>query len=231
MRVHGVAQMNTFAFRFVVVLAVIMWITACAETRYVKFEEEGEEISFPYRTVAVEMGAGFHEEYPDCVVVMPPKAAPGLERFPDLVEASLALRLTRKVTRVVGALERDRAARRMAFDLVHPGDREALVEAMGCDAYVDTILVGPGRAYLVVWSQVRIGIEVKMVRARDGRLLWRARHVANRSEGGIPFTPIGVVVDGYSSTRFSADREIIDSVVDDAVRRLVASLPNARTIR
>ena len=78
---------------------------------------------------------------------------------------------------------------------------------------------------------MRIGIEVKMVRAGNGQLLWRARHVANRSEGGIPFTPIGVVVDGYSSTRFSADREIIDSVVDDAVRRLVASLPNARTVR
>jgi hypothetical protein len=223
--------MIRFAFKLIVVVAVVAWLTACAETRYVKFDKEGEKTVFPYRTVAVEMDAGFHEEYPDCVVVMPPKATPGLERFPDLVETSLGLQLTRKISRVVGATERDRAARRMAFDLVHPGDREALVEAMGCDAYVDSTVAGPGRAYLVVWSQVRIGIEVKMVRARDGQLLWRARHVANRSEGGLPFTPIGVVVDGYSSARFSADREIVDSVVDDAVRRIVASLPNARMVR
>ena len=138
--------MIRFAFKLVVVVAVVAWLAACAETRYVEFGEEGEKTSFPYRTVAVELGAVFHDEYPDCVVVMPPKAAPGLERFPDLVEASLSLQLTRKVNRVVGALERDRAARRMAFDLVHLGDREALVEAMGCDAYLDTVLAAPGRA-------------------------------------------------------------------------------------
>ena len=68
-----------------------------------------------------------------------------------------------------------------------------------------------------------------MLRATDGHVLWRARHIANRSDGGIPLSPIGIAVDAFSSAQFSSDREIAESVVDDAVRRLVRSLPNARS--
>lgn len=70
-----------------------------------------------------------------------------------------------------------------------------------------------------------------MTRGPHRRLLWRARHIAERSEGGIPFSPLSVVVDGITSARFAADREIVDSVVDDAVRRIVASLPDAISFR
>jgi len=47
----------------------------------------------------------------------------------------------------------------------------------------------------------------------------------------LPFSPIGIVVDTYSSAQFSSDREIPESVVNDAVRRLVRSLPDARVYR
>ena len=51
------------------------------------------------------------------------------------------------------------------------------------------------------------------------------------SDGGLPFSPIGIVIDTYSSALFSSDREIAESVVDDALRRLVRSLPDARVYR
>jgi hypothetical protein len=105
------------------------------------------------------------------------------------------------------------------------------MNGLGCDAFVTMEVIGPGQSYLVVWSEVRIGIEVRMIRAGDRRLLWRARHIAGRSEGGLPISPAGFVMDAFSSTRFSADREIVDSVIDDAVRRIVASLPNAITLQ
>ena len=207
-------------------------LTACAQTEYVTFGEAGERIPNPAsRTVMVEITDAYHDDYPDCVVVMPPAAAPGLKRFPELVEASLSLHLTRKIARVVSGAERDLAARRMAADLVNPDDLDAFMGALGCDAVVTSRVLGPGRTFAVVWSQVRIGLEVRMTRTRDRRLLWRARHIAERSEGGIPFSPLGVVVDGITSARFAADREIVDSVVDDAVRRIVASLPDAISFR
>ena len=203
-------------------------LTACAETEYVAFGEAGEEIPLA-RTVMVEIADAYHEDYPDCVLVMPPAADPSLKQFPKLVEASLALHLTRKIARVVSGVERDLAARRMAANLVNPDDLDAFIKTLECDAIVTARVLGPGRTYAVVWSQVRIGLEVRMTRARDRRLLWRARHIADRSEGGIPFSPLSVVVDGFTSVRFAADREIVDSVVDDAVRRIVASLPDAIT--
>jgi hypothetical protein len=70
-----------------------------------------------------------------------------------------------------------------------------------------------------------------MLRAADGHVLWKARHIADRSDGGLSLSPIGIAVDTYSSTQFLSDREISDSVVDDAVRRIVRSLPDARTYR
>ena len=70
-----------------------------------------------------------------------------------------------------------------------------------------------------------------MLRAADGHVLWKARHIADRSDGGLPLSPIGLVVDTYSSSQFSSDREIAESVVDDAVRRIVRSLPDARKYR
>ncbi len=211
---------------------LLIFIAACTETKYVKFSEVDEANSIPHlRTVAVEIDREYYRNYPDCVVVLPPHASQGAERFSKLVEASLALRLTRKISQVISGAERDLAARRMSVDLVSPVDQDALMDGLGCDAFVTMEVIGPGQSYLVVWSEVRIGIEVRMIRAGDRRLLWRARHIAGRSEGGLPVSPVSFVMDAFSSTRFSADQEIVDSVVDDAVRRLVASLPNFKSFR
>lgn len=68
-----------------------------------------------------------------------------------------------------------------------------------------------------------------MVRVSDGHMLWRARHVASRSEGGLPLSPVSLVVETFASTQFSSDREVAASVVDDALRRVVATIPDARS--
>ena len=82
-----------------------------------------------------------------------------------------------------------------------------------------------------MWSQVEIGIEVTMQRANDDKILWRARHIADRSEGGLPFSPIGFVIDAYSSVKFSTNREIAISVIDDTIRAITSSIPNTRHLR
>ncbi len=213
----------------VMVAAAVLVIGGCTGTRYVDFEDAEVVSHLPGRTVAVEIDREYYEDYPDCVVVMPPSAAPGLGRIAGLVEAALASRLTRKVTRVVGAVERDSAIRRMAVDPLRPGDREFLLKTLGCGAFITTEVSGPGNAYYLVWSEFRIGLDARLFRARDGRLLWRARHVADRSGDGLPLLPIGAVVETFSPTRFSADADVVGSVVDDAVRRIVVSLPDSRS--
>ena len=216
-------------FRRGTMVAAVFAMAACTGTRYVDFKDAEADARLPGRTVAVEIDREYYEDYPDCVVVMPPSASPGLGKIAGLVEAALASHLTRKVTRVVGAVERDSAARRMAVDPLHPGDRGFLLKTLGCGAFITTEISGPGNAYYLIWSEFRVGIDARLFRARDGRLLWRARHVADRSGGGLPFSPVGAIVEAFSSTRFAADADVADSVVDDAVRRLVASLPDSRS--
>ncbi len=136
--------------RGVMVTAAVLVMAGCTGTRYVDFEDAEAVSRLPGRTVAVEIDREYYEDYPDCVVVMPPSAAPGLGRIAGLVEATLASRLTRKVTRVVGAVERDSAIRRMAVDPLHPDDRVLLLKALGCDAFIATEISvsGPKRVEL-----------------------------------------------------------------------------------
>ncbi|HEB78996.1 MAG TPA: hypothetical protein ENI79_00785 [Rhodospirillales bacterium] len=225
----GAPGLGKNVLRGVMAAAAVLVISGCTGTRYVDFKDAEADSQLPGRTVAVEIDSQYYEDYPNCILIMPPSAAPGLGRIAGLVEAALTTRLTRKVTRVIGAVERDLAVRRTAVDLLYPGDRKFLLKTLGCGAFMTTEISGPGNTYYLVWSEFRIGIDMRLFRARDGRLLWRARHIADRSGGGLPLSPIGAIVETFSSTRFSADADVAESVVDDAVRRVVASLPDSRS--
>jgi hypothetical protein len=212
------------------IVAMTMMLTACAQTTYVDLKKDEPIPGSPVRTVGVQIDRAFINEFPDCTIILEPETGPGLQQFKPLVEEALGRHLTRRFTRVIDAVERRQITRQSALDLRHPQDRQDLAKIAQCDTFLRARVVGPGKTYLVVWSQVQIGIEVTMMRAHDKKLLWRARHMADRSEGGIPFSPLGVVIDAYSSVRFTSDREIEESVIDDAVRRLVRSIPNSRQI-
>jgi len=213
------------------VLIVILLLSACAETRYIKYDQREEGSDFPWRTVAYEVDTEFYATYPDCALVMPVKSPTGLERLSSFVETSLSKNLTRKITRVIGPRRRDVAIRRLAVEPEHPDDRRVLVEYLNCDSVVTTEVIDPGSDYLLVWSQARIGLEVKLIRANDGHVLWRARHSTRRSEGGVPLSPFAIAIDAFSTARFSSDAELAESMIDDAVRRLVISLPDAVSFR
>lgn len=226
-------RMNGFPLlKTVAVLAIGFVVAACAGTNYVGYDKETAPVpGVPLRTVAVQVDDAYFSDFPDCTIIMPTRTAAGLENFKPLVEEALGHHMTKKVSRVVGSTERDLRARQAALEVGRIEDRRGLAKATGCKTLLYSRVVGPGRTYLVVWSQVQIGLEVVMLRAADGHVLWKARHIADRSDGGLPLSPIGIAVDTFTSAQFSSDREISESVVDDAVRRLVRSLPNARTYR
>ena len=227
------ARMNGFPLlKTVAILAIGFVVTACARTSYVGYDKETASVpGVPLRTVAVQVDDAYFSDFPDCTIIMPTRTAAGLENFKPLVEEALGHHMTKKVSRVVGRTERDMRARQASLEVGRTKDRKGLAEATECKTLLYSRVVGPGHTNLVVWSQIQIGLEVVMLRAADGHVLWRARHIADRSDGGLPVSPIGIVIDAYSSAQFSSDREIAESVVDDALRRLVRSLPDARVYR
>ena len=226
-------QFNVLPLQTVVaVLAIGFVVAACAKTNYVGYDKGTASVSgVPLRTVAVEVDGAYFDNFPNCTIIMPSRTTTGLENFKPLVEEALARQMTKKVSRVVGRTERDLRTRQAAIDMRRIEDRKELAKITECETLLYSRVVGPGHTYLVVWSQVQIGLEVVMLRATDGHVLWKARHIAERSDGGLSLSPIGIAVDTYSSAQFSSDQEIAESVVNDAVRRLVRSLPDARVYR
>jgi hypothetical protein len=224
--IHRSSSSRLIALVFIVVL----FATSCIKTSYVELGKDEPNLMGSKRMVGVQVDRSFLDEIPECTVILQPSAEPQLRKFSPIVEEALGRHLTLKLTRVIDAIERRHMARQSSLDLRLHEDQIELAADTGCDTLLMTRIVGPGKTYMVVWSQMQIGIEITMTRARDRKMLWRARHIADRSEGGIPFSPIGIVVDAYSSARFSSDREISESVIDDAIRRIVRAIPNSRRI-
>ena len=53
----------------------------------------------------------------------------------------------------------------------------------------------------------------------------QAAHTAQRSDGGVPLSLIGAPVSAFRAARFNQDSDVLPSMVDDALRRIFASLP------
>ena len=74
----------------VLIVAVFVVTSGCAKTRYVEFDDVEADTRLVGRVVEVEIDREYYENYPDCVVVMPPSAAPNLgSGISDLVESAL----------------------------------------------------------------------------------------------------------------------------------------------
>ena len=82
--------------------------------------------------------------------------------------------------------------------------------------------------YILIWAQRSVGLEVTMRRTSDHVELWKARHQGIRAEGGLPLSPVSMAVSSFNAARFYSDDDVTPSLIDDVVRRLVASLPDTR---
>ena len=80
----------------------------------------------------------------------------------------------------------------------------------------------------VVWARRGFGLQVTLTRAGDETVLWKARHLAMRADGGVPLSPVSAALAGFNAARFHADTDMEESLADDVVRRIAASLPDVR---
>lgn len=180
------------------------------------------------REVLYKVDRSFYHAPPSCVVVLPTterKATGGVAAA--RIERAVARHLRDKIPRVIGPFARERAARRLALDLNHAGDRRRFAALERCDAFVRWRVIAASSDYLLVWSGRDFGLEVEMFRDPD-RMLWKASHVARRSDGSLPLSPISASIAIFEAGWFESDSEILPSMVDDVMRRLVVSLPDVR---
>ena len=213
--------------RCIALCGAFILLVACTETRYVSMGESAARESIPFlRTVAYDVDPAYRAGRTDCILILPTVRDGPPDELNDLVEAALARHLAGRVDRVIDPQEREQAIDYLDLEPDESASAGvALAAQLGCDSVLASALVAESANAFAVWSELRIGLDLRLIRADNQRLLWRARHVATRSRGGVPMSLPSLVVNSISAAGLSADRDAIESLVDDAARRLVAALP------
>lgn len=216
--------------RIISLFLAALCCAACTRTEYVELGTEETDLIAPLRHVGVKIDPAYTYNFPDCTIVLKPEARTALQALQPFVEETLARHLSRKMSRVIDANERELLARQNSLDLRHETDQAELANLSGCDTLLTSRIVGTGATSALVWSQIQVGIEAQMIRPLDEKIIWRARHIADRSKGGLPFSPLSAVMDAFSSLNFLSDPDVVESVIDDAIRRIVQSIPDGRVL-
>lgn len=203
-------------------LAWMILLSACSRTSYIDMQEDEDRLFNPNlleRTVAFELDANLALEWPDCVV-LDTRANADLEDQAGLIRTAtdaLVARLSRK----------------FALLKIHVSESENAdsLESIldGCGYLMSAEITRMGEVSTLIWSDKRFGIEMRLERVEDGLTVWHARHVASRSAGGVPLSIVGAATTIFKTIDFIGDDDIMPSLIDDAVRRVLATLPGRPT--
>jgi hypothetical protein len=205
----------------------IIFLVGCARTEYKPFEESNNPSVGLSRTVNFYLNSDINNDPPQCVLVFLPRLDVTSE-FLMRIENMLVRHLSEKFPKIISGKSRDTKAAKYAFDLAIHSDRHDFAKEMNCGSVFEFQIFQPKHQYMFVWSEIRIGLEARLFRQRDGSELWKARHIARRSEGGISITPLGITANAFEANRLSSDPDAFESVADDLVRRVMKSMPNMK---
>lgn len=215
----------------------LAFLAACNQTTYHATDSgagprlsgagEAETAAPLSRSVQYHLDGDFYREAPNCVAVLP---SLGLENpvAARLTAKSLAQRLVAKVDRVMTPLKVKRKARALALDLDHEGDRRLFALKTRCPFYARARVLAWSDDFALFWTERQVGLALELFRASDDKPLWRAAHLARRGDGGAPLSLIGAASSVVSAGAEYADQEVLASLVDDAYRRMMMTLPDVR---
>jgi hypothetical protein len=161
-----------------------------------------------------------------CVVILDPIAADGLGDA-ELGEA-VARQVSTRFDRVIRPVERRRLEQSRSLDPGHPEDLRRLAEAVGCGYAMSIVESPPGSVYALFWTRQTIGLTLTLRRVSDREVLWQASSEAARSDGGLPLSPLSALINAAEAGSMAADPELRASLTDDALRRIVGTLPEFR---
>jgi Flp pilus assembly protein TadD len=201
-------------------------LSACASPNYVdKGKGEDEEAEFNPQVV-FQVYDAYKATPPDCVAILPLTIKKDSEISADdaaKVRLSLYAHL---------AIQSKRSVRLERVDHVlveAKGDSKVLGERIKCAAVIEGEITEYDSSFYALYSRVAVGIDLKMVRAADGVVLWEGHHTAVSHGGTIPLDPVGVAMgvgDAISNVR---DEQLL-RVTDDLARRLVFTIPDNKVM-
>lgn len=174
-------------------------------------------------------GDAFMRAPPDCVVLLPvvSRVRPAM-RAQD-VEVAVERFLAVRFDRVIAGPRRDRLLRHLALDAGRPDDLRIFANHVGCQHAMTVRLDGGGLSYAIVWAERRVTLSLSLARiGSQTPVLWEATATGARGDGGLPISPLGLASALFRAGRVADDAGQGRSLLDDLLRRMMASLPDVR---
>lgn len=206
-----------------VILLLAMLVSGCVTTpSYKKAGATTEPMQAG--DINYKLSGLYHRDPPDCVSVFE-SVAPDQPAMGKALSVALARHLGEKVDRVIFPRVRARIVQQQGYDLNDDKDRVRYASHTRCRFYARAVLYDLGDDYVGVFAKKHVGVMVQMMRIRDEEPVWQAAHTVWRADGGVPTSPLALVGGMAQAAMFSADEEIIPSLIDDAMRRMMRTLP------
>lgn len=202
---------------------LLLLLTACVTPpAYRDVAQDKGEVN--PRDVNYQVFSDLYRDPPDCVVVMAAKT----EDHQDVgaqVSRAVARYMGGKVDRVIFPRHRDRLSQKRGLDLDNAGDRRRFAHQTRCRFYIRAELYDLGDDFVGIYAQKHVGVRLDLARFEDDKPLWQAAHTVWRADGGLPLSPIGAIGGVAQAALFAQDQEVMSSIIDDGVRRMMRTLP------
>ena len=221
--------MNGRLIRLLIVAVILLGAGGCLNTTYSSNEDAETPSLVPERRVNFFIARAFYRAPPECVTIVTNYKG-GLTDVHRALEDAVERHLRVKFSRVLGAPGARSKALRLGLDLNNRRDRRIFSRNAWCNAFADIQIEKVEEQYLVLWANKSVSVSLRITRAKSDDLLWRAHHRASRGDGGIPISVVSLPLSIARASRVKGDREMFHSIVDDAIRRMMITLPDTRRL-
>ncbi len=123
---------------------------------------------------------------------------------------------------------RDVEIHQMTYFLKLKKNINLVLKTLNCDAILEGEILKFENKFYVAFSSTQVGLYLSL-KKRNGELLWQGNHIASSRAGTIPLSPISLAT-GIFSASTNTEEEVALQMLDAAVRRLVKTIPDRKTI-
>lgn len=206
-------------------VAVCTLLIAGCATRYVERDPSREVVSDNFGDVVVsQTSEALKKNPPTCLGVLPLVAAKAEFAPTDEVRKAIHSHLAPTGVRLIPLQKVD-----SLYDkkLSVKDNVAAINVATGCDAFIAGEVTDKNTRFWGIYSEVKIGAKLQVLRAGEDKPIWEGKHVAVVRDGGIPLNPVTAVTSAVSAGSNLRDEQITRTT-HDLARRLVYAIPGLK---
>jgi hypothetical protein len=196
---------------------------------------KNEANNTPINPVHYKIEEGFKARPPQCIAVLPLihiSDQKGNEKKPSISSDDLEQLRWSLYSQLAPYPYRDVELASVNQAIASVGSTEnlkGLGKALNCDAFLLSEVTNYSSGFFAVYSQASIGIKMRLIRAKNGELLWEGSHVARSHGGSVPLSPIGFIMGLYEASENLSDEQLV-RVKDDVFRRLLSTWTNTQNM-